>query len=267
MPITRQLNQGQIDVLAALYKFRFGTRELIAASLGKQNGNPIYSRLSILEQRGLVDKRFESSYKLNGRAAEYYLTPSGLRALRELVELDGLDDKAIKASYKDRTASDQFLQRNLAIYAIGNALAAIDDGLNLFTKRELTEFDYFPKQLPDAYISRKIHGSAKSYFLELFMADMPPFAIDRRLRQFIAYYENGEWSVTETPFPAILCICENDKTEKRVMKQAMRALKRSDTDILLYMTTLPAITTSREGSGMLWSSISEPEKIVALPSL
>lgn len=267
MTSKRQFNQGQIDVLKILYKFRFGTRDLIAASLGKQNGNPIYSRLTILEQQGFVAKRYDASYKLNGRAAEYYLTPPGFRVLRGQAELDGLDDKAIKASYKDKTASNQFIGRTLAVFTIGNRLTSLYPTLQFFTKRELPAYDYFPTQLPDGFVSHKLGDDIQRYFVELFMGDMQPFVIDRRLRQFIAYYEDDEWAITETPFPAILCICENGRVEQRLRKHVTRALNRSDTDMHFYTTTLPAILGLRKGQDAIWSAIDDPEKLLTLNQL
>ena len=38
----RKLNQGQLEVLLKLYRYRFGTRELIANSLSKSNNTSIY---------------------------------------------------------------------------------------------------------------------------------------------------------------------------------------------------------------------------------
>lgn len=263
----RQLNQGQLEVLGLIYKFRFGTRDLIADSLGKQNGNPIYSRLTILEQQRYVAKRYDTSYKLSGRAAEYYLTPPGLRALKERVELDGLDDKAIKASYKDKNASDQFINRCLSVFAIANRLNDIYSGLQFFTKRELNTYDYFPEQLPDGFLSYKLSGNIQRCFIELFMEDTPPFAVDRRLRQLITYYENDEWAITETPFPPILCICETGSVEKRLQKQITRALSRSNTDILFYTTTLPAVLGSDKNSNAIWSDVNEPDKLISLDNI
>ena len=231
MPGNKQLNQGQIDILKTIYKFRFGTRDLIAASLSKQNGNPIYSRLSILEERDVLARRYNSSYKLRGRAAEYYLTPSGLRTLRTQTELDGLDDRAIKASYKDKNASDGFIRRCLTIFALSNHLEHAYAGLQTFTKRELPEYDYFPAQLPDIFVSYKTEAGTKHFFIELFTEDTPSFAADRRLRQLIKYYEDDEWSVTEMPFPTILCVGENANVEKRLRKQIARALNRADSHI------------------------------------
>ena len=63
----RKLNHGQLEVLLKLYKYRFGTRELIASSLGKSNSTSIYSRLQILQVKGYIANRFDKSYKLSGK--------------------------------------------------------------------------------------------------------------------------------------------------------------------------------------------------------
>ncbi len=181
-----------------------------------QSGDPIYSRLSILERRGILATRYNSSYKLKGRAAEYYLTPLGLRALRRQAKLDGLDERAIKASYKDKTASEHFIHSSLALFALSNHLVRLYPNLQTFTKRELAEYDYFPAQLPDIFASYKTKTGVKRFFIELFTEETPAFAIDRRLRQFVKYYEDDEWAITETPFPIILCIAENTDMEKKL---------------------------------------------------
>lgn len=263
----RQLNQGQIDVLMMLYKFRYGSRDLIASSLDKQNGTAMYSRLSILAKQGYVATRFEPSYKLSGRPAEYYLLPQALRALQELTEPDGLDDRAIKNSYKDKTASSQFISHCLSIYTIYNQLKSMYGSLQFFTKRELTAYDYFPKPLPDAFISLKLGSETRRYFLEVIEAETPPFVVDRRLRQLSDYYENDDWAVTEMPFPAIICICENGSTEKRFRKQVNRLLNRSDTDIPFYTTTKPALIGSSKGDNAIWSNTTEPEALRPLEAL
>lgn len=45
----RKLNQDQLEVLQALYRFRFGTRSLLATYLDKPNNTSLYSRLTILK--------------------------------------------------------------------------------------------------------------------------------------------------------------------------------------------------------------------------
>ena len=84
----RKLNHGQLEVLLKLYRYRFGTRQLIASSLSKSNSTSIYSRLQILQVNGYIANRFDKSYKLSGKPAAYYLLPKGLRALKQYTNRD-----------------------------------------------------------------------------------------------------------------------------------------------------------------------------------
>ncbi len=263
----RKLNQGQLNVLMKLYKFRFSSRELVADSLGKKNSTTIYSKLDILVKHGYVAKHFEPNYKLEGRPAEYYLLPKALRYLIEHNPPDGLDDKTIKNSYKDKQASTAFIKHCLNIYALHNQLVKLYNDLQFFTRRELTIYDYFPSQLPDGFLSIKVDGQTRRFFLELIATETPPFAVDRRLRQLVEYHENDDWSVTDLPFPAILCVCETGAVERRFRKQVTRLSYRSDTDILLYTTTKPALLSSQQGDDAIWSNVTEPEVLHSIKTL
>lgn len=263
----RQLNQSQIDVLMVLYKFRFGSRDLIANSLGKSNSTTMYAKLNVLQRQGYIAMRFKPSYKFGGRPAEYYLLPKGLRTLQELTKPDGLDDKAIKNSYKDKTASDQFIVRTLSVFAMANKLKELYPSLQFFSKRELAVYNYFSNPLPDGFLSIKKQGETRRFILEVVERITPPFVVDRRLRQLSDYYENDDWSVTDLPFPPFICICEDGATEKRFRKQVARILSRSDTDIPFYTTTKPALLGSVKGDDAIWSDVSEPETLHSLETL
>ncbi len=257
-----QLNQGQLDILTKLYTFRFGTRDLLAASLGKKNGNPIYSRLSILERQGYIGKRYLPSYRFTWRGAEYYLLPQGLRALKEHLDLEGLTEHAIKISYRDNSVSDAFIQRCLTTYAISLCLTAQYDDLQFFTKRETATYPYFPSPLPDGFVVNRANNMVSRYFLEQFTQDMPPFAINRRLQQLISYAEAGNWDITDTPFPAVLCVAETGGLERRLRKQIVSAINRTETDIAFYTTTSAAL--SRENAAAIWTGIDEPDLLLTL---
>jgi predicted ArsR family transcriptional regulator len=78
----RPLNETQIEVLRLLYWLRFGTCGQIAKYLEKTDIKQVQKKLKILEDQGCISKRYEKSYKLRGRPAEYYLTPKGGRLLQ-----------------------------------------------------------------------------------------------------------------------------------------------------------------------------------------
>ena len=41
------LKQGQIDILETLYKYRFGSRQLLADSLGIKSGSNLFEKLNV----------------------------------------------------------------------------------------------------------------------------------------------------------------------------------------------------------------------------
>src|ERR1700759_2928953 len=80
----RTLNNQQVEVLDWLYRFRFSTSRQIARCLGKDKFKSVQKKLQILEKQGYIGKRYDGSYKLQGRPAEYYLTPKGARQLEQV---------------------------------------------------------------------------------------------------------------------------------------------------------------------------------------
>jgi hypothetical protein len=266
----KQLNQGQINILTYIYRFRFGTTELLANSLGMKSGRFVHPRLATLVEQGFVGRRFDGSYHLRNKHASYYLLPKALRILQTITKREDIDNTTIKSSYKDKTASDQFITHNLAIYAIHNQLKSLYPAIKHYTKRELNIHDYleyFPKPLPDAFISLMVGDERRRFFLELFEDSIPSFVFDRRLRKLINYYQNKSWAVTKSPFPPILCVCESGRLEKRLRRQISRALYSSDTEMFFYTTTQPALLGSSKGDDKIWSSSSEPEKLYSLETL
>src|SRR5688572_22340841 len=162
----RKLNAEQLEVLELLYKFRFGSNDLFAQYFGKKDRSFVFKRLSILLEQGLIGKRFDSSFRLLGKPAAYYLTPSGARVLQER-RGQGKPEINIKAIYKEKTVKDDFVWQCLDIFAAYNRLRAeYGDRLRFFARANLNyeQFDYFPQPLPDAYIRLRLGGKEKQYF-------------------------------------------------------------------------------------------------------
>lgn len=157
----KQLNDEQYRILGLLAKFRFGTRVLISEYFAKTNpGMDVFRRLQVLEDRGLIGKRHEPRYRLLHKPAAYYLLPEGARVLQAWWDATNIDKTIdIKTIYKDKSVSKQFVDHCLAIFASHNLLKVqYGDDLNFFTKSLLTEYDYFPEKLPDAYIRLELNS-------------------------------------------------------------------------------------------------------------
>jgi hypothetical protein len=220
------LNTAQIETLRILAKFRFGSNDLVAQYFGMKDRSFIVRRLSLLVDRELIAKRFDSSYRIKGKPAAYYLTPAGARRLQE-----HQDNKInVKATYRDEKASEDFIEHCLQVFAIRNQLKAkYGDTVKFFTKADLDQedLDYFPRPLPDAYISLQTGKTKRLFFLEVIDDGQPFFTVVRRIKQYMDYSEGGEWDDTGTGFPTVLFACSSDAIQKRLMKH----IGNLDTDI------------------------------------
>jgi hypothetical protein len=219
----KKLNTEQLEVLELLYKFRFGSNDLFAQYFGKKDRSFVYKRLLILLEQGLVGKRFDSSYRLQGKPAAYYLTPEGARRLQTArgIEVN------IKVIYKDKSVSEQFVRYSLDLFTIYSQLRAqYGDSLKFFTKANLNreEYDYFPHPLPDAYIRLE----DKQFFLDVFHDDQPFFVVARRIKQYVDYDEEGDWAVTETDLPVVLLVSESSGFAKKLQKCVLKIADGSE---------------------------------------
>lgn len=237
----RPLNNEQAEVLNLLYKFRFGTSDLIAQCFGKSNGIYVYKRLKILHEQGYIGQRYDSSYRIQGKPAAYYLLPDGLRKLNErraVEDKDALDGARL---YKETKVSDAFVQYCLTVFEMYCKLKAqYGDGLHFFTKSQLANrYDYFSEFTPAVYVRISKDGTEQDYFLEYLQSSKPFFAVIQRLKEYVEYADSGEWEVaTSSVFPTVLLVCDTKKLSIRLMKRAGIALNEADDDLKFYGTTL-----------------------------
>lgn len=252
----RKLNDEQLEVLRLLHKFRFGTNDLFAQYFGKKDRSFVYKRLSILQERGFVGKRFDASYRLQGKPAAYYLTPDGARAIQEAnrAEIN------VKAIYKERTVSEDFIARCLDIFATYNILhTQYGARLKFFTKSNLNyeQFDYFPHPLPDSYV----RIGNRQFFIDFLYEAQPAFTLARRIKQYIDYVESDEWEATGTDLPVVLFICESANLQKRLQKRLTRSV---DGDVTFASTTKGSLTN---GETAIWQPATESGETVTLEAI
>jgi hypothetical protein len=227
----RKLNAEQITVLELLYKFRFGSNDLIAQFFGKKDRSFVFKRLSILQELDLVGKRFESSYRLRGRPAAYYLLPEGARTIQKYREEGDTDEVNIKAIYKDATVSEKFIDHCFAVFALYMMLGEkYGDDLDFFSKTDqAASFDNLPKPQPDGYLTFQEDDSAKHYFLDI-LDDDAHLLVDasKKIKRYFDYKQSGNWVlVADEPFPAIIFICNSEAACKKVQKRCDSAIKKA----------------------------------------
>lgn len=265
--VSRKLNVSQVAILENIYRFRFGSSNLVANSLRLKNGKYIFRRLKLLVEHGYLERNFDSSYRIKGQPASYFLLPRAMRLLQKLGQQKGLTDQAIKNSYNDKNVELGFIDHNLTVYAVNNQLAALYPAIQQFTKRELAIYKYFPKHLPDLYIFLKTKGNSRRFFLEVMETTTKPFTINWQLGLLANYFQNGEWQAKGNPFPVILYVCETGELEKRIRKQVNAAIYKFGVNIHFYTTTQNALMYSTQNDDEIWSSVEEPNKLISLKEI
>jgi hypothetical protein len=106
----RKLNVNQVAILKLVYRFRFGSSDLIASSLGMKSGEYVFRRLKLLVESGYLGRNFDINYHIKGQYASYYQLPKAMRSLQTLSQQKGLSDQAIKNRYWDNAYFDYVLE-------------------------------------------------------------------------------------------------------------------------------------------------------------
>ncbi len=230
----KRLNLKQLSILDTLYRFRFGTTELIANALNVKTKNKMNERLKVLLDKEYIGRRYEPEYRLLRKHASYYLMPKGIKALRQYN--DKCDESVLHNIHKDKTASEQFINHNLNIFSAFCELnTKHGESLRFFTKSQLVQYEYFPKPLPDAYIRIQTENAKAQYFLEILQTERPFFVSVRKAKRYIAYTETGEWEDTGTSLPTIILICDSETLKKRMDKLLLKLEDDIDSSELRFL--------------------------------
>jgi len=276
MPVTirntKNVTKKQLAVLKQLYRFRFGTSDLLARSLDLKDGRYIHMRLDALVKQEYVGKNYDSSYKLEGKPATYYLLPKAFAALKQYAKTDGkeVSAKTLRNAYKDKEASEGFIAKKLAVFASYDKLqASYGDSLSLWTKEQLNfdKYDYFPEPKPDAYLTitpEGIRPRARYFFLNYLDDETPFFVHVRRLQKYVDYVEAEEWEeATSSKLRGVLLVCESTSLLKRIRKKLAQLVDEDEVPRFCY-TTLEALKQSTAEDDEVWQTIGKPLEVFGL---
>jgi hypothetical protein len=262
-----KLRKGQIAILELLYTYRFGSRELLAKSLGIRSGSSLYEKLEVLFRQGYIGKWYDSKkFRWQGLPVAYYLLPKGVQTLQELPEHDFIKSQATRVSYRNQSVGLEFIIDTLKIYELTQDLQATYPGLKVFTQADMRRYSYFPKQLPDALLSLPSEDSQQPtrFFLDYIPARKPNFAVIKQIISYAEFFEDGGWDTVSPVPPAILLVVGQGKTEKYLQQLIPNKLFRLGVaDMRTYTTTLNALA-QKPFETKIWTDIEEPEELVDL---
>ncbi len=258
----KKLNEEQVAVLQLLWRFRFASSEQIARYQQKPNSKAVQKRLKILEDQNLIAKCYDKSYKLKGKPAAYYLTPQGARMLELLQPRESDEPINIKRLYKDKDASEGFIEHCKNVLSIYLALKELHPNGKLYflTKSRLSyeKYDFMPNPLQDACICIKTSKEDRYFFLDIFEASQPFFVLIRGIKKYLEYAGSGEWARYDDDgaLPTVLLVVQNKSVHKRLRKRLAYELRESYEELTFATTRLEHILNS-DYKGKVWLPIDE----------
>ena len=249
MPKTyRALNQQQLDILLALYKFRFLTRDLIASYQKSSVAYSHYRLTNLLEQK-YIGRHYNGKDRLHGKQAVYYLATDGIRFLKQHKELD-LNSIALNLMYKDKEAREPFRELCLNSVRIFLILSELyGKKLTFYSKSELMEYDFFPKVLPDGYFLL----NNKPYFMVQMSATSTYSGLRGRIGQLVKHFDSDDWDASGLEHPTIVLVSDSPYLERQLQGLIKGQLRKHDLDgddMRFLTTTLKALfgTKSRRAA-------------------
>ena len=257
----KSLNPNQLQTLLFLFKFRFITAPLLS-SIPHKSRQSVQQSLQRLEEQDYIDKRYNNSYRLQGKQAIYYLRPKAIRILKDQY---GFNDSALNVMLRNASLSESFMQHHLEVIKVYLSLKKhYGEAFHIFSQYELTNFDYFMHPLPDLYLHRiKQHNNLPTDYVLNIFTDKPTFVIKKLLDSYWKHCDSNTWQAdTKTQYPTILICCPSPRVESTIQAFSERLIDRTGGDELNILTTTNKALLSEEPT--VWSDVLEPDKTIKL---
>lgn len=230
----RSVSSNLVSLLYILFKFRFGTSDLIA-ELVKKDRSTIYESLRTLEQQGYIHKFHDKTYRLRGRPAIYTLAAKGIKYLRDTSKVD---ETTLRNFYKNKriaVENEPLMDHCLLVFRIFNVLKGqTGQTFSIYTKHELDKDDFVSPK-PELYMQRQGKSQKPGYILDILPGGTMTWLLRKRLRQHQEFAEEYEYL-----YPNVLLIAGNASTERRLFKQVEGAIQ----DFEFYITQQDMLMSS-----------------------
>src|SRR5579872_3777908 len=187
---THIITPKQKELINHLLTFRYLTVFQFQQLLNHKFPNRIKEWLSDLQERKYITRiRLENDITI---PYTYCLAYKAQYLFDETPE-----EKAILGRlYKEKKLTPNFIKHcnflaDINLYFL--AYRDKDTKVDFFTRHELTNYDYFPENIPDAYISSSNKENTQRYFLDLFDDYTPLWVIRKKMKDYVEYYESNLW--------------------------------------------------------------------------
>jgi len=252
--LVKKLTKKQLDILFLVFCFRFVNVNVLADYYDQKYPGSIRRLLEVLRRCNYLDRNFNALYKLEHRPAEYFATTKAIPLLRK--NFPQLSVLELHQLYNRSSASTRFIARSLAIFKISNLFEHLyGDRLSFTTKPLLNieKFDYFPKPLPDAFITLDSDKLGEHHFFAEYFDDGVSIGIhSRKIVNYMKYKESGEWNDTGLDFPAVIIICQSPALLKQAEKR-VRYLERQELSGIAFRMISMDELEGLDGSNMIYA--------------
>ncbi len=237
-----QLTTKQIEILLLLYKFRFLHTYQFQTLLNHKKSNRIKIWLKDLTEKDYLRKDY-TQQTIHKKPAIYSLTIKSRELLKKRKDCNL---SALNTIYREKHRSTQFINHCMLIADIQLMLRSkFQEPENLFfaTKNNISDYDYFPSVLPDAYIVLKKPRNTQRFLVDVIDDNLPRFAIRGKIQRFIDYYNSDLWEDnTNTQFPSIIIISPTDENKKYIKRYITKTLD-GQSEINFQVTTMEELRT------------------------
>lgn len=250
------LTAKQYHILMLLYKFRFITIPQLTIYKNLKT-NSLQRTFDILIKHKYVDRKYDSTYKMDRKPAAYYLTAKGISILKDD---DRFNDSTLHSYYKNKSLSQETIDHSIDSLTVYNHLRFFyQDKYTMFTKQEIMHFDDMPVNKPDIYLR-----GDKEFFLIL-AHDTQPYLTRKKLLEYITHSEDEGWD--NSKYPGLLFILKNSIDEGRFIEFAKNSLESAGIDyneLLISTTTIRAITKTPYVNSIWTFNDDRGKKLVSL---
>ena len=222
-----KLSEKQINVLITIYRFRFITIPLLA-KYNEVSNQSMAGSIKVLEEAGLVNKRYNSSYKLQGKAARYFLSP---KAIKLFQESDDINQHSLNLFYKTKLLSEEAVDCHIqTLQTYIDYRAKLTSNYTLKTKYELYKHEDQPDPPSDIYVRSNIKQQS-DIFIEIHN-NSQAFIIQKRLTYLAEFIEENY----EDNQPKVILITnKKDKKLERIIEN----LNEEYSNKFLILVALP----------------------------
>ena len=181
-----KLSEKQINILITIYRFRFITIPLLA-KYNEVSNQSIAGSLKVLEEMGLIEKRYTSSYRIQGKAARYFLSPKAIKLFKDN---EDINQHSLNLFYKTKLLSEDAVDSHIqTLQTYIDYKAKLTNNYTLKTKYELYKHEDQPDPPSDIY-ARSNNKQQSDIFIEIHN-NQQTFVIQKRLTYLAEFIEDN----------------------------------------------------------------------------